>query len=125
MKNLKIFSLLLLALTFVFSSCSKDDDDMPGTGTKKVQYKLIGSTGVNISTIVYYDGDNPVSKTGNFGNEWTSEANISSKMPAISASAIGPNDNSTLKSQILVDGKVVKESGVSTGKVLTTNVSYY
>lgn len=125
MKNLKIFSLLLLALTFVFSSCSKDDDGTPGTGTKKVQYKLIGSTGVNISTIVYYDGDNPVSKTGNFGSEWTSEANISSKTPTISANAIGPNDNSTLKAQILVDGKVVKESGVSTGKVLTTNVSYY
>lgn len=124
MKNLKTLSLLLLALTFVFSSCSKDDDDTPNTASKKVQYKLIGSTGVNISVIVYYDGDSPVSKTGNFGNEWTSDANISSKTPAISANAIGPNDNSTLKSQIIVDGKVVKESAVSTGKVLTTNISY-
>lgn len=123
MKNLKIFSMLLLALTFAFSSCSKDDDT-PSTENKKVQYKLIGSAGVNISVIVYYDGDSPVSKTGNFGSEWTSDANISSKTPAISANAIGPNDNSTLKAQILVDGKVVKESAVSTGKVLTTNISY-
>jgi len=125
MKNLKTLSLLLIALTFVISSCSKDDDGSPGTEAKKVQYKIIGSTGVNISTIVYYNGDSPVSKTGNFGSEWTSEANISAKTPMITAGAMGPNDNSTLKAQIIIDGKVVKESAVSTGKVLHTNVSYY
>lgn len=125
MKNFKIFSLLLLALTFVFSSCSKDDEPTPGSETKEVQYKIIGSTGVNISTIVYYDGDTPVSKTGDFGSEWTSEAKISTKTPMISANGMGPNDNSTLKAQILVDGKVVKESAASTGKILQTNASLF
>jgi hypothetical protein len=125
MKDLKFYSLLLLALTFVFSSCSKDDETTPGSETKQVQYKIIGSSGVNISTIVYYDGDTPVSKTGDFGSEWTSEAKISTKTPMISANGSGPNDNSTLKAQIIVDGKVVKESAASTGKILQTNVSFF
>lgn len=125
MKNLNFYSLLLLALTFVFSSCSKDDETTPGSETTQVQYKIIGSSGVNISTIVYYDGDTPVSKTGDFGSEWTSEAKISTKTPMISANGSGPNDNSTLKAQIIVDGKVVKESAASTGKILQTNVSFF
>ncbi|WP_156309041.1 MmpS family transport accessory protein [Sphingobacterium endophyticum] len=125
MKNLRNLSLILLSLTFTLSSCSKDDEPTPGSETKEVQYKIIGSTGVNISTIVYYDGDTPVSKTGNFGSEWTSEAKISTKTPMISANGMGPNDNSTLKAQIIVDGKVVKESAASTGKILQTNVSLF
>lgn len=125
MKNLRNLSLILLSLTFTLSSCSKDDEPTPGSETKEVQYKIIGSTGVNISTIVYYDGDTPVSKTGNFSSEWTSEAKISTKTPMISANGMGPNDNSTLKAQIIVDGKVVKESAASTGKILQTNVSLF
>jgi len=125
MKNLRKVSLILLSLAFTFSSCSKDDDPTPGSETKEVQYKIIGSSGVNISTVVYYDGDTPVSKTGNFGSEWTSDAKISTKTPMISANGIGPNDNSTLKAQIIVDGKVVKESAASSGKVLQTSISFF
>lgn len=125
MKNAKQLFLFLLSLTFVVSSCSKDDDPAPGMEVKTVQYKIIGSAGVNINTVVYYDGDSPVSKTGNFGNEWTSDENISSKTPIITANAIGPNDDSTLEAQILVDGKVVKRTAASSGKVLQTNISFY
>ncbi len=125
MKNLRLFILALLSLTFVISSCSKDDDGTPSEGAKKVQYKIIGSAGVNISTIVYYDGDTPVSKTGDFGAEWTSEAGITAKTPMVTANGIGPTDASTLKAQIIVDGKVVKESAASSGKVLQTSVSFF
>ncbi|MGH2624898.1 MAG: MmpS family transport accessory protein [Sphingobacterium sp.] len=125
MKNLRNLSLILMSLAFTFSSCSKDDEPTPESDTKEVQYKIIGSTGVNISTIVYYDGDTPVTKTGDFGNEWTSDAKISTKTPMISANGIGPDDNSTLKAQIIVDGKVVKENAASTGKILQTNISFY
>ena len=125
MKNLRNLSLILLSLAFTFSSCSKDDEPTPGSDSKEVQYKIIGSDRVNISTIVQYDGDTPVTKTGDFGSEWTSDAKISTKTPMISANGIGPNDNSSLKAQIIVDGKVVKENAASTGKVLQTNISFY
>lgn len=80
---------------------------------------------MNITTIVYYDGDSPVSKTGNFGKQWTSDAKISTKTPIIAANGTGPNDNSTLKAQIIIDGKVVKESPASSGKTLQANLSLY
>lgn len=124
MKNIKFLFLAALSAAFIFASCSKDKDTTPGNAAK-VQYKIIGSADVNISTIVYYDGENAVSKTGDFGSEWTSEGTITSKTPMVSASAIGKSDASTLKAQILIDGKVVKESPNSTGKYLQTNVSYY
>lgn len=125
MKNLRNLSLILLSLAFTFSSCSKDDEPTSESETVEVQYKIIGSTGVNISTVVYYDGDTPVSKTGDFGKEWTSDVKISTKTPMISANGTGPDDNSTLKAQIIVDGKVVKESAASSGKILQTNVSFF
>lgn len=126
MKNIKFLFLAVIAGAFILASCSKDKDPAPGTGgLVKVQYKIIGSSDVKISTIAYYDGDNVVTKTGSFGSEWTSEGTISSKTPLISANALGTSDASTLKAQILVDGKVVKESPNSTGKVLQTSASYY
>ena len=112
----------MLSSAFAFSSCSKDDE--PGTGGNvEVEYKIIGSDDVNISTIVYYDGDSPISKTGDFGNEWTSESKISTKSPIVTANGTGTTDQSTLKAQIIIDGKVVKESAPSTGKILQTSIS--
>ncbi|WP_099365401.1 MmpS family transport accessory protein [Sphingobacterium sp. 1.A.4] len=125
MKNFKLLSLILLVLPIFFSSCSKDDGPSDDPVERKVQYKIIGSAGVNITTIVYYDGDTPVSKTGSFGSEWTSEVGVSTKTPMASANGTGPDDGSTLKAQIIIDGKVVKESAPSTGKILQTNVSYF
>ena len=125
MKKVKLFCLFLLAIPFMVTSCSKDDETTPATEAKKVQYKIIGSEGVNISTVVYYDGESAVSKTGDFGSEWTSEGEVTTKTPIISANGTGPNDGSTLKAQIIIDGKVVKESAASTGKILQTSVSLY
>ncbi|MGV6943794.1 MmpS family transport accessory protein [Sphingobacterium kyonggiense] len=125
MKRLATLFLALFSLTLIFSSCSKDDDNNdPDGGPKKVQYKIIGSNDVNITTIVYMEGDDYVSKTGDFGKEWTSPEVSVKQIAIITANAHGTTDNSTLKCQILVNGKVVKESGVSTGKILTTNTSY-
>ena len=124
MKNFFRLFVALVATTFVFQACSKDSDSS-SDGTVKVTYKIIGSDGVNISTVVYYEGDAPVSKTGDFGATWTSdEVTVDKNKVVLTANATGPDDNSTLKSQVLVNGKVVKESGMSTGKILTTSVNY-
>lgn len=125
MKKIKLLALSFLALTFIFSSCSKEENDSPDTGSKKVQYKIIGSSDVKISTVVYYDGSDPISKTGDFGSEWTSEAGIETRTPIVTANATGLSDASTLKAQILIDGKVVKESTASTGKFLQTSTSLF
>lgn len=124
MKKLTTLLLALFSLTLIFSSCSKDDDNGDPQGPKKVQYKIIGSNDVNITTIVYMEGDDHVTKTGDFGKEWTSPEVSVKQIAIITANAHGTTDNSSLKCQILVNGKVVKESGVSTGKILTTNTSY-
>jgi len=124
LKNLFLLTLLVSATTFSLTGCSDKDDPAPEGGKAKVQYKLIASEGVNISTIVYYSDNSVVTKTGDFGSTWTSEiVTNNEETTMISANAVGPSDQSTLKAQILIDGKVVKENPVSTGKILTTNVS--
>lgn len=128
MKKLKFIQLLLivLAASFAFSSCKKDSANPVTAGGKvKVTYKIIGSADANITTIVYYDSSNSiVTKTGNFGSSWTSDQIEVNRMYAIvTAGADGASDASTLKAQIIQDGKVVKETSNSTGKILQAQVS--
>lgn len=130
MKRNRFFK-ALLGSTLVLSSilvisCDKDDKKSPQDNSKvKIQYKFIGSEGVNIGTVVYYSGTSPVTNTSeNKGSTWTSPEVEVGKLYAIaSANAIGTSDNSTLKAQIIQDGKVIKENSVSTGKALTTNIN--
>lgn len=128
MKKFKFIQLLLIVLTasLAFTSCKKDSAASVSAGGKvKVTYKLIGSSDVNITTIVYYDNSNSViTKTGNFGSSWTSDQIEVDKLYAIvTASAQGSSDASTFKAQIIQDGKVVKETSNSTGKVLQAQLS--
>lgn len=125
LKNLFLLTLVVSATSFSLTGCSDKDDPAPGNdGSAKVQYKLVASEGVDITTIAYYANNSVVTKTGNFGSTWTSDVVTNSEATTIiSANGIGPSDQSTLKAQILVDGKVVKENPVSTGKILTTNLS--
>lgn len=120
-----MLTLLVGATSFSLTGCSDKDDPTPEKdGTAKVQYKLVASEGVNITTVVYYADNSVVSKTGNFGSTWTSDVVTNRESTTIvSANATGPSDKSTLKAQILVDGKVVKENPVSTGKILATTLS--
>ncbi|GAA4142217.1 hypothetical protein GCM10022216_22980 [Sphingobacterium kyonggiense] len=47
----------LFLLTLILSSYNKDDNNNDPQGVPhKVQYKIIGSNGVNITTIVYMKG---------------------------------------------------------------------
>lgn len=122
----KILTLsLVLGLTLLFS-CSKDKDEAP-SGSHKVTFKAVGSTGVTINTALYTDGSG---KTENFtsltGQTWTStEYTIPASALVVSfgAHAAGPDANSTLVTEIWVDG-VKKADGKSTGTILSASASY-
>lgn len=118
-----LFGLAVGAL-FLCAGCSKDEDGTQGGGSVKVTYKIIGSSDTKINTVVYYSGSNPASATGDFGSTWEKEATVENKaMAMVTASANGLSQTSTLKAQILIDGKVVKESTPSTGTTLSAQVS--
>jgi hypothetical protein len=122
----KILSLsLVLGLTLLFS-CSKDKDKEP-SGSHKVVFKAVGSTGVAIGTAVYVDGSGKTeSFTSLTGKTWTSsEYTIpaSARVVSFGANGTGPNANSTLVTEIWVDG-VKKADGKSTGTILSSNASY-
>jgi len=110
--------------TLFFVGCSKSEVNPTVSGSQKVVYKVIGSSDVVISTIVFYEGDGPVSRQIDGGNTWQSEEVLVNRTPTISVNAIGKNLESTLKVQILVEGKVIKESGQSKGKILVSTLSH-
>lgn len=122
----KILSLaLVLGLTLLFS-CSKDKDNSP-SGTHKVVFKAIGSTGVVINTAVYTAGatQSETFTTLNVQN-WTSQEYTipsSAQMINFGASGTGADANSTCVVEIWVDG-VKKADGKSTGKILSASAGY-
>lgn len=129
MKKLERMSLTsLLGMStgslFLFGGCGKNEGETKDSGSVKVTYKIIGSSDTKINTVVYYSGSSPVNAIGNFGSTWEQEATVESSSSAIvTASANGLKQTSTLKAQILIDGKVVKESKPSTGTSLSTQIS--
>ncbi|UIR54847.1 hypothetical protein LZQ00_11215 [Sphingobacterium sp. SRCM116780] len=120
---------LLLASVFMFSACSKSDDDTttPTDGTVKVQYRVIGSAGVKISVVVFGENGDFTSDTSDkTGTTWTSkEVTVEKAYAMVTANASGPANNSTLKCQILQGGKVVKDGNVNTGPNLSASVSLF
>lgn len=119
----KIFLLIAVAtLALTFNSCSKSSP-----GTSKVQYKLVGSAGVQISSVAYATdgtgGANTITEVGT--QTWESEEytfDNNKGYATMSASATGPDNNATLKAQIFVNGQLKKESS-ATGTILATSVS--
>lgn len=121
----KILSLaLVLGLTLLFS-CSKDKDNSP-SGTHKVVFKAIGSTGVVINTAVYTAGTQTESFTTLKVQNWTSQEYTipsSAQIVNFGATGIGADANSTCVVEIWVDG-VKKADGKSTGGILNATASY-
>lgn len=113
---------------FILSSCSKDDDDNGSIGGK-VQYKLIGSSNVTLSTIQITDGNGQISSVAApSGNTWTSdEITLNKKDITLQLGAGGTVSSGTgeLKAQILIDGKVAQESNNSSNDGVIAAVVYY
>lgn len=117
--------LLAVGLVFGISSCSRDDDGGRSGGTHKVVFKGVGSEGVVIKTVGYGIGTELHTKTDLSVNAWTSEEyTFTGNTPLnVTVNAVGTNANSTLKAQIFVDGKLVKE-GTSTGTYLSATAAH-
>lgn len=123
-KNLFLFTLLLGAKSLTIAGCCEESLTPENDGIAEVEYKLIGSEGVNITKVVYNVNNAPVTKTGDLGSSWTSDKVINhDARTTVTAQATGLSDLSTLKAQIWMDGKVVKESTLTTGKTLSTTLS--
>lgn len=123
----KLLSLtLFLGISVLLFSCSKDDDDAP-SGSHKVVFKAVGSSGVNVGVAVYTDGSGKnESFTSLSGSTWTSEEYTipaSAQMVTFGANGTGPDANSTLVAEIWVDG-VKKAEGKSTGTILSASANY-
>jgi len=126
MKKIVFLSVLVLAVTVLFSGCSKDDE--APKGSHKVVFKVIGSENAIISSVVYSnENGDPTSVTGIDANTWTSdELTIPSSAPVVVITAGGDSiddNDATLTVQILVDGEVKKEN-TSTGPYLSAQTSY-
>ena len=106
---------------FAFASCKKDK-----ASSHKVQFKAEASAGSNISMAGYgIDGD-ATTATSLSGTTWTSPeitAPAGSMSANVAVNADGADASSTLKVQIYVDGKMVKE-GTSSGQYLSASAGY-
>lgn len=124
-KFTKLVTVLLLSVIIVgFSSCSKEKDGLPSTKEHKVIFKAIASSGSDLDIAVYGYDTNITTKSGLSGTTWESgEITVPKGTAQVSAqvSAMGANANSTLKVEIWIDGKLVKE-GTSSGPALGATV---
>lgn len=128
MKNFKrlcLTALPLLMLT-ILVSCSKDDDEKP-VESHKVVFKAESSSDASIMTALFTNatGDITTNSSVNSTTFTSAELTIPSSIPVISfgANGTGTSSTSTLKVQIWVDGKMVKEN-VSTGTILSATTTY-
>lgn len=118
--------MLLMALGLIFGISSCRDDKSDGTsGTHKVVFKGVGSNGVVIRVAGYNIGTEIHTKSDLSVNQWSSEEfTFSGNTPLnVTINALGTDANSTLKAQIFVDGKLVKE-GTSTGTYLSATAAH-
>ncbi len=127
MKKFALFAALTLAVTLLFSACSKDDDGGP-KGSHKVVYKITGSDKAQIYNVVYFnESGDATSVTGVDDKTWTSsELTIPASVSAIGITASGAttdDKDGSLTVQIIVDGKVQKEN-TATGPILAASVQY-
>jgi len=126
MKKLLFFVAVLATTAILFSSCSKDKDEV--TVGSKVQYKLIGTPNVALSTVTITDGNGQISSLAPSGNTWTSEEltiNKNNITLQLGGGGIVSNGPGELKAQILINGKVVEESNNSSNEGAIAAVVYH
>lgn len=126
-KKLLLVALPLLAMV-VFFGCSKDDDEAP-SGSHKVVFKAETSSDATMSVVVYTNesGDQTANSSVNSSTYTSAELTIPASIPyiAFAANGTGTSSSSTIKVQIWVDGKMVKENtGMGTALTATTGYAF-
>lgn len=120
LKNL----LFVLLLTISLSGCSNDDGN--SSNERKVTFKVIGTNGANITTIVYALDSETFPVLNVNSSNWTSEeitlpADVN--ILSLSGNAIGSSASSSIRLEILVNGQVKKQQSAS-GTVMSTFTQY-
>lgn len=116
--------LFVLLLTVTLSGCSNDDGN--SSNERKVTFKVIGTNGANITTIVYALDSETFPVLNVNSSNWTSEeitlpADVNNL--SLSGNAIGSSASSSIRLEILVNGQVKKQQSAS-GTVMSTFTQY-
>lgn len=123
MKRTFLLLTVAILISSAFISCSKNKDSEV---TYKVKYKVTGSAGVKISSLVYAtDGTGGMNTITDMNKQTfeSEELTFAKKGYAtMSLNARGPDASSTIKAQIFINGELAKES-TATGTILVTSVS--
>lgn len=126
--SLRLLLFPALVCMLAFAGCSGKDGDPKPTG-HKIKYRAEVSSGSTITTVVYIaaSGENTTISNLNVGTWESAEVNMPASTAAVSFGAVGTaaGANATMKVQIIVDGKVAKESTATGGAVLSASTTYY
>lgn len=123
----KIKNLSIVFFTFLFgiiAACSSDNDN--SIAGKKASFKVVGSNGANISTIVYALGSETFPVTNVNNTSWSSqEITIPNNVNTLSLSgnATGTSQSSSIRLEIYVNGQLKKQQTTS-GTVMSTFTQY-
>lgn len=122
MKKWFLMGVFALIGLLVFSACSRDGDSTNAGG--EYTLKVLKSNGVALNyLVVVTNGQTHTEDLQNRALNSDYERTFSTGgIIAISLSATGNSDNSTLVAQLIKGGKVIKES-TSKGKILQVNLS--
>ncbi|HVI44172.1 MAG TPA: hypothetical protein VM802_04865 [Chitinophaga sp.] len=126
MKVFKQLFLLSLLFVTVFAACKKDDkNDAPSASSHKVTFKVEWSANATIHYVTYVVNGTETSKTNITGTSWSTEITTPADARYVMLLSAGQSESAaaTLKAQIYVDGKLVKESP-ATGQILTTQATH-
>lgn len=120
-KKLLALSFCLVVLT-AFFSCSKDDENNNG-GPYDVEFRVTTSANAPIMNIIHTNASGEQTALSSVGgNSWSSKITVQAGVPAIAINATAYAEaGGTIKVEILVNGKVVKENeGRGTALVAST-----
>ncbi|WP_333696532.1 MmpS family transport accessory protein [Flavobacterium sp.] len=122
-KNLLKGLFLFFLLSIIITGCSSDDNS---SNSRKVTFKVVGSNGANITTIVYALNSETFPVLNVNSSNWTSEeitlpADVN--ILSLSGNAIGSSASSSIRLEILVNGQVKKQQSAS-GTVMSTFTQY-
>jgi len=111
MKSIFKTAALVLTLAFTAVSCSSDDDNNSGTGSRDVKYEVTGNYTGDIGA-VYTESGNSGQNVDINSLPWSKEftANAETYGAGITVSGNGGIVDQTLTVKIYVGGKVVKET---------------
>lgn len=125
-----MFVSLIMVATVLLSSCSKDDDNGPGQGSEgysrnvSIEYRVTSATGLGAANITYFNETGGMATVDNAVLPATIK--ISRSIKQFDGINVGATSTvgGELKTEILVDGKVVESKSFSGTSVVVASTTY-